>query len=183
MNHTMKSFLVSFLTVVLICLSMTACTTPSTSNLVVALNAIADSSSVSVVIINGLAISGTVSPAVVAEVSAYAQGISGAVTTSITELNSADSNPQKIVAISTAFAAVAAPAFGPSTSPQIVAVINAVGSAVKLFLSQLNGPSLKTAATLAPHTKIVLEKGDKATLKKIQAKVAATKAKAIALKK
>jgi hypothetical protein len=173
----------SIVSVLLVCtLLMVGCTPPNTSQLVTALNAVADASSVAVVVTESLVALGKVSPQVAAQVSTYATGVNGAVTTSIAELNSTDPNPVKITKITAAFAAVATPAFG-TQAPAITAAINAVATAVEIFLGQLNSSTTVKLAKVAPKVAptSLMVKGDKDLLKKIQAKVAETNAKAAKL--
>jgi hypothetical protein len=175
----------SIVSVFLVCtLLLVGCTPPNTSQLVTALNAVADASSVAVVVTGSLASLGKLSPDVASQVATYSQGVNGAVTVSIAELSSLDSNPVKITKISTAFAAVATPAFG-DKSPQVGAAIQAVSAAINIFLNQLHSAGVLKLAVAAPHAKPMdlLKKGDKATLKKTQAKCLETNAKAELLKK
>ena len=178
----MKSILSVFMTMVLLVGSVltTGCNT-QTSDLVTALNAVSDAASVSVVVTSSLVALGKVDPAVADQVSQYAQGVGGAVNTSIAELNSADTNPQKIAAITAAFAKVATPAFG-TNATQISAAIDAVQAAVKVFLSHLNSAGVLKLANAAPTAPIKLAPGDKAMMKQMQKKTADTIAKAAALK-
>jgi hypothetical protein len=175
----------SIVSVLLVCvLLLVGCTPPNTSQLVTALNAVADASSVAVVVTGSLVAVGKVSPDVAAQVANYSQGVNGAVTVSIAELNSADTNPVKISKISAAFAAVAAPAFG-DKSPQVAAAIQAVSAAINIFLNQLHSSGVLKLAAAAPHAKPMdlLKKGDKAALKKTAAKCVETNAQAELLKK
>jgi hypothetical protein len=177
----MKSIVSVFLVCVLL---LVGCTPPNTSQLVTALNAVADASSVAVVVTQSLVALNKVSPDVANEVATYSQGVSTAVTTSVAELNSSDSNPVKISKITAAFAAVSAPAFG-TQAPAVTAAIQAVSTAINIFLNQLQSSGVLKAAAVAPGVKPVdlLKKGDKATLKKAVAKCAETSAKAELLKK
>jgi nitrate/nitrite-specific signal transduction histidine kinase len=175
----MKKIIVS---VLLVCsLLMVGCT-PNTSNLVTALNAVADASSVAVVVTQALVALGKVSPDVGNQVGVYSTAVDQAVTTSIAELNSTDINSVKIADITAAFAKVVTPAFG-TQAPEITAVVNAVVAAVDIFLNQLNSTGVLTAAKVAPKVApaSLLAKGDKTMLKKIQTKVAETNALAAKL--
>ena len=163
----MKSILAIFMAFVLT-FSLVGC--GSTSQLITALNAVADSSSVAVVLTSALAAAGKLDPAVATQVANYAQGVTTAVQQSITELNSVDTNPIKITKITADFAAVAAPAFGPGTAPQVQAAIQAVSAAVQIFLRQLNTPATLTLAKLSPVKAVKLSMGDKAALKSINKK-------------
>lgn len=176
----MKSILAVFMACVM-CLASVGCGTP-TSNLITALNAVSDAASVAVVVTQALVATGQVDQATANLVSTYATSVSNAVNTSTTELNSKDTNAQKIAVITAAFAAVAAPAFG-ANAPAVLAAINAVTAAINIFISQLNSSTVVTAAKAAPHAPIVLNSADKAMLKKIKAKTAQTLAAAVALKK
>jgi hypothetical protein len=179
----MKKLLSLFLALVL-CLVSVGCST-QTSDLVTALNAVSDASSVAVVVTSSLVAMGKLDPAVGDQVSQYATAVGGAVTTSIAELNSSDPNPQKITVISAAFAKVAAPAIGSAAganAQQVSAAIDAVSAAVKIFLGRLNSSGTLKLANAAPTAKIKLEPGDKALMKQIQKKNAETMAKAAALK-
>lgn len=174
----------SFVSVLLVCmLLLVGCTPPNTSQLVTALNAVADASSVAVVVTQSLVALGKVSPDVAAQVATYSTGVNQAVTTSVAELNSTDTNPIKITKISAAFAAVAAPAFG-SQSPAISAAVSAISVAIELFLNQLNSAGVLKMAARAPNVApaSLMLKGDKDLLKKIQEKVAETNAMAAKLK-
>ena len=166
----MKSILAVFMALVLT-FSLVGC--GSTSQLVTALNAVADASSVAVVLTETLAGTGKIDPAVATQVANYAQGVTTAVQESIAELSSADTNPVKITKITADFAAVAAPAFGPGTSPQIQAAIQAVSAAVQLFLNQLHQPTVLTLAKVSPVKAVKLSVGDKSALKSINKKAAA----------
>ena len=165
-------------------LLLVGCTPPSTSQLSTALNAVADASSVAVVVTQSLVAIGKVSPEVANQVAVYSQSVNNAVTTSVAELNSTDTNPVKISKISAAFAAIAAPAFG-TQAPAVTAVIQAVSAAVNIFLNQLHSSSVVKLAAAAPHAKpmSLLKKEDKTVLKKAVAKCAETNAKAELLKK
>lgn len=169
---TMKKLTTLLLTVVL-CISMVGC---STSNLVTALNAVSDASSVAVVVTSSLVALGKVSPDVAAQVSTYAQGVSKAVTVANAELNSSDTNPVKITVITAAFAQVATPAF--SNAPEVSAAISAVSVAVQIFLNQLTSSGVLTLARTSPDVKIKMSVGDKLTLHKMMGKVAKTDAAA-----
>lgn len=169
----MKSILSTFMVGLLLMMSLTSCST-KTSDLVSALNTVADSASVAVVVTSSLVALGKIDPEIGEQVSAYAQGVGTAVNVSIAELNSTTStNPQKIAAISAAFAKVATPAFG-TKAPQISATIDTVSAAIKIFISRLNSNGLLKAANAAPTAEIKLEGGDKALLKEIQKKTAKT---------
>lgn len=175
----MKSVLALFMAAVMVV--TTGCKPPQTSDLITALSTVSDASSVAVVVTQSLVLVGKVDQSVADQVSEYASGISTAVQTSITELNSTNTNPQKIAAITAAFAKVATPAFG-ENAVQVNAAIVAVSAAVKIFLNQLNNAGFLKAANAAPTAKIKLESGDKAALKAIEKKVADTKLKAAKLK-
>jgi hypothetical protein len=177
-----KSIVACFLATVLT-LGSVACTPPTVSTLVTTLSAVSDAASVAVVVAGTLTATGTLSPEEAGLVSTYATAVSTATTKSITELNSTDTNVVKVTVITEAFAVVAAPAFGPNVSPQIIAVTNAIGTAVQLFLNQLHASGALKMARLAPHAVIKLEKGDKAKLKAIMVKATETSAKAKLLKK
>lgn len=171
----------SIVSVLLVCtLLMVGCTPPNTSQLVTALNAVSDAASVAVVVTSGLVAFGQVDPAVGDQVATYATGVTQAVSTSIAELNSADTNPVKIDVITAAFAKVAAPAIG--NVPQVNAVIDAVSAAVKNFLNNLTSTGNLKLAKAAPNVKIVLANGDKAKLQKISQKIVETQAAASQLK-
>jgi hypothetical protein len=173
----------SIVSVLLVCtLILAGCGTSTPSNLVTALNAIGDAASVAVVVTEALVATGSVSPDVAAKVSVYATGVSGAVTTSIAELNSTDTNPVKIANITAAFAKVAVPAFG-SNAPAVSAAISAVQAALDIFLQQLNSPVVAAAAKAAPTASpmLVLNRADKSLLKKIGIKAEATKVAAATL--
>jgi len=175
----MKSLVSCFLVCVLL---LTGCGTITPSTLVTALNAVADAANVAVVVTSGLVATGTVSQAVATQVQTYATGVDGAVTTSIAELNSTDTNPVKIANITAAFAKVATPEFG-TNAPAVSAVISAVTAALDIFLQQLNSTAVTSLAkanpTVAPT--LLMSRGDKSMLKKIQAKVAETNALAAKL--
>lgn len=179
--NMMKSIVSVFLVFTLL---LVGCTPPNTSQLITALNAVADASSVAVVVTQSLVALGKVDQATADKVATYATAVDGAVTTSIAELNSTDTNAIKISKVSAAFAAVAAPAFG-TQAPAITAAIAAVEAAVNIFLNQLNSSGVLTAAKVAPNVKptSLMVKGDKVLLKKVQAKVAETNALAAKLKK
>jgi hypothetical protein len=175
----------TIVSIFLVCtLLLVGCTPPNTSQLVTALNAVSDASSVAVVVTQSLVALGKVSPDVANEVAVYSQGVSGAVTTSVAELSSADPNPVKISKITAAFAAVAAPAFG-TNAPAVSAAIQAVSTAINIFLNQLSSAGVLKMAAAAPGVKpmSLLGKGDKAMLKKAVAKCSETSAKAELLKK
>lgn len=176
----MKSILAVFMASVMALASVGCGTT--TSNLITALNAVSDAASVAVVVTQALVATGAVSQADANLVSTYATGVATAVNTSTTELNSKDSNAEKIAVITTAFAEVAAPALGPN-SATIEAAIQAVVSTISIFIAQLNSSTVVTAAKLVPHAPIVLNSADKAMIKKIKAKTALTLAAAVSLKK
>jgi hypothetical protein len=176
----MKSTLAVLMALIL-CLTSVGCGSGTTSGLITALNVVSDAANVAVVLTSSLAAAGKVDPAVAAEVSAYATGIGTAVNTAVSELKSSDPNPQKILIITTAFANVAVPAFGPN-APEISAVIAAVSAAVQLLLSQLNSAGLTALARTAPTATPSLTRADKSALKAIQKQTAETLAKAAALK-
>lgn len=163
-------------------LLLVGCGTTTPSTLITALNAVGDAASVAVVVTQALVATGTVSPSVAAQVSTYATGVSNAVTTSITELNSTDINTVKIANITAAFAQVVVPVFG-TNAPAVQAAISAVQVAVDIFLQQLNSTAVVSAAkanpTVAPT--LVLTRTDKSLLKKIETKAEATKVAAAAL--
>jgi len=169
----MKSLVSCFLVCVLL---LTGCGTTTPSNLVTALNAVGDAASVAVVVTQALVATGAVSPDVAAQVSTYATGVSGAVTTSIAELNSTDTNPVKIANITAAFAKVVAPAFG-TNAPAVQAAITAVQTAIDIFLQQLGSQTATMAAAKAPTVSpmLALSRADKSLLKKIETKAEATK--------
>lgn len=178
----LKSIVSVLLVSVLLLAGCGGTVTPST--LVTALNAVADAANVAVVVTSTLVATGKVDQSVADQVQLYATGVDGAVTASIAELNSTDTNPVKIANITAAFAKVAAPAFG-ANAPAVTAAIRAVTATINIFLQQLSSPSVMKAAMAAPKVAptIVLSKGDKSMLKKIQTKVAATNALAATLKK
>lgn len=154
-------------------LLLVGCTPPTTSNLITALNAVSDASSVAVVVTSSLVALGKLDPAVAAQVSMYSTGVSQAVNVSVAELNGPDSNPTKIATITAAFAKVAAPAFG-SNAPEVSAAIDAVSAAIKIFVNQLTSSGLLKLAKAAPTAKITLTSGDKTVLKQITKKTAQT---------
>jgi len=164
-------------------LASVGCGTPA-SNLVVALNAVSDAASVAVVVTQALVATGKLDQATANLVSTYATSVATAVNTSTTELDSKDTNAEKIAVITSAFAQVAAPAFG-SNAPTVLAAIQAVTAAINIFISQLNSSSVTSLAKLAPHVspKMAMGRADKAMLKKIKTKTAQTLAAAVALKK
>ncbi|MGA7409266.1 MAG: hypothetical protein WBW33_02210 [Bryobacteraceae bacterium] len=164
-----------------LCLASVGCWSGTTSGLITALNVVSDAANVAVVLTSSLAAAGKVDPAVAAEVSAYATGIGTAVNTAVSELDSSDPNPQKILVITTAFANVTVPAFGPN-APEVSAVINAVSAAVQVLLSQLNSTGLTAMARTAPTATVSLTWPDKSALKAIKKKTAETLVKAAALK-
>lgn len=173
----------SIISVLLVCvLLLVGCTPPNTSQLVTALNAVAEASSVAVVVTQSLVGLGKVDQDTANLVAVYAQGVDKAVATSIVELNSADTNAIKISKITAAFALVATPAFG-ANAPQIAAAVQAVSAAINIFLGQLNSSGMLKMAAAAPNVKpaSLLSKGDKAMLKKTQSKVAETDALAAKL--
>lgn len=176
----MKSTLAVLMALVL-CLASVGCGSGTTSGLITALTVVSDAANVAVVLTSSLAAAGKVDPAVAAEVSAYATGIGTAVNTAVSELNSSDPNPQKILVITTAFANVAVPAFG-ANAPEVSAVIKAVSVAVQLLLSQLNSAGVTALARTAPTATVHLTGPDKSALKAIKKKTAETLAKAAALK-
>ena len=178
--ENLKSTLAVLMALVL-CLASVGCGLGTTSGLITALNVVSDAANVAVVLTSSLAAAGKVDPAVAAEVSAYATGIGTAVNTAVSELNSSDPNPQKILVITTAFANVAVPALGVN-APEVSAVIKAVSVAVQLFLSQLNSAGVTALARTAPAAAIRLTGADKSALKAIHKKTAETLAKAAALK-
>lgn len=165
----------------ILCLASVGCGPGTTSGLITALNVVSDAANVAVVLTSSLAAAGKVDPAVAAEVSAYATGIGTAVNTAVSELNSSDPNPQKILVITTAFANVTVPAFGPN-APEVGAAIAAVSAAVQVLLSQLNSTGLTAMARIAPAATLSLTGPDKSALKTIKKKTAETLAKAAALK-
>lgn len=169
----MKSVLSVFLCAVLMFVTV-ACEAPKTSEVIVALNAVADATSVSVVVASSLVAMGKVDPEVAEQVRAYSESVGVAVRTSITELNGNATNPEKIAAITTAFAKVATPALG-EQSPQVAAAIDAVSAAIKVFLNRLNNSGVLRAAASAPKAKIKLSSSDKALIKNIEKKMAETK--------
>lgn len=178
-----KSMLAVFMAAVM-CFTTVGCgNAPTPSQLVTALNTVADAASVAVVVTQSLVATGKVDAEIGVQVSVYAQGIGTAVNTSIAELNGPAPNPQKIQAIVAAFAKVATPAFG-EKAPQVNAAIEAVSAAVKIFLNNLQSSGVLKAAKDHPNASpnIVLSKSDKATLKLTQSKIADTLAKAAALK-
>jgi len=167
----------SIVSVLLVCtLLLVGCGTSTPSNLITALNAVGDAASVVVVVTQALVATGTVSPDVAAQVSTYAIGVSGAVSTSIAELNSTDTNSVKIANITAAFAKVVTPAFG-SNAPAVTAAINAVQAAIDIFLQQLGSQTVTMAAAKAPTVSpmLALSRADKSLLKKIETKAEATK--------
>lgn len=165
--------IVSVFMATILCLASVACTPAQTSSLVTALNTVSDAASVAVVITSSLVAVGKVDPSIGNQVSVYASGIGGAVNVSVTELNSNDTNPQKIAAITAAFTKVAVPVMGPN-GQQISAAIDAVSATVKIFLSHLNSAGVLKVAKNAPTAKIVLSSSDKSMLKKIEQKTAKT---------
>jgi len=176
----MKSVLAVIMATVMM-FTTVGCGTPKTSDLVTALTAVSDASSVAVIVTQSLVVLGRIDQGTADQVSDYSSGIGTAVQASIAELNGTNTNPQKIAAITAAFAKVASPAFG-ENAPQVKAAIEAVSAAVKIFLNQLNNAGLLRAANAAPNAPIKLESGDKAALKAIQKKVADTNLKAAKLK-
>jgi len=157
-----------FLAVMLSMLMLVGCSNQA-SNLILTLSAIQDASSVAVIVVNGMVAAGKIDPLTATTVNTYAKLVSGAVTVSITELGTTDTNTRKITVITQAFASLTAPHFGPNVSAQVQAIVQAIGTSIQLFLSQLGGtPSLM--AKLTPHAEIKLTSGDKALLKQIQVK-------------
>jgi len=177
----MKSILAMFMAAVL-CLTTIGCGGSTTSNLVTALNAVADAASVAVVVTQGLVSTGTVSQADATLVATYSTAISTAASQSITELGTTDTNVVKIGKITADFAAVVAPNVpgGAAIAPLILAIT----SAVQIFMSQLNSAPVVAAAKAAPHAPVslVLSGADKTLLKKTQATAASTVLKANVLK-
>ena len=169
--ENMKSTLAVLMAFIL-CLASVGCGTGTTSTLITALNVVSDAANVAVVITSSLAAAGEVDPVVAAAVSAYATGIGTAVNT-VAELNSSDPNPQKILVITTAFANVAVPAFGPDAL-LVGAAIKAVSAAVQVLLSQLNSAGVTALARTAPRATISLTGRDKSALKAIKKKTAET---------
>jgi hypothetical protein len=165
----------------MLCLASVGCGSGTASGLVTALGVVSDAASVAVVLTTSLAAAGRIDPAVAAEVSAYATGIGTAVNTAVSELDSSDPNPQKIVVITAAFANVAVPAFGPNAA-EAAAAIKAVSAAVELLLSRLNSTGVTALARSAPTATLSLTGADKSALKAIRKKTAETLAKAAALK-
>ena len=175
----MKSMLAVFMAAVM-CLTSIGCGTPA-SNLIVALNAVSDAASVAVVVTQALVVTGKVDQETADLVSTYSASVGTAVNTTMVELNSTDTNAQKIEKITAAFAQVAVPAMG-KNSTAILAAINAVTAAINIFISHLNGAPVVAAAKLSPHAAIVLNSSDKTLLKKIKTKNAETLAAAASLK-
>lgn len=177
----MRNAITSILLVTALFATTIGCTT-TTSTIVTALNAVSDAASVAVVVTSSLAAVGKVDPAVAAQVSDYAAGVTTAVQASIAELKTTDANPQKILVISSDFAKVAVPAFAGTNSAPILAVIDAVQTAVKNFLSQLNSNGVLTVAKAMPTKTVKLTSGDKTMLKEIDKKSTVTKNLALKLK-
>jgi hypothetical protein len=175
---SVQAILATFMAGIL-ALTTVGCT--PTSNLVTTLNAVADAASVAVVVAQGLAAAGKISPADAALIATYASGVSTAVTESITELSSSDTNPIKITKISGFFAAVAVPAIpgGSALAPYITAIVQVVTQ----FIGQLNSSTVLTAAKVAPKAPLKLTMGDKMALHKTKKKADATIAVAAKLKK
>ena len=155
-----------------------------TSTLITSLNAVAEASSVAVVVVAGLQAAGKVSDADAALVTTLSVQVGTASNKSIAELNSADSNPQKITVISALFANIVIPQFNTGLSAATVnGIVQAVAGAIQVFLGQLHGNAVLTAAHAYPTEPIKLSRGDKNTIKAIQKKIAETNAAAVQVRK
>lgn len=174
-----KILAAAFVSVVM--LFSTSCGTSST--LVTLLNAVADSASVATIVTQSLVATGKVSQADATKVTTYAIAVSTAVNQSITELSSPDSNSVKITDISRYFATVLAPTFPNDSS--LVSVVQSVVVAITQFISQLNSPSVTSAATRYPTTvslNMTLTHADRSLLGKTKKTTASTIALATKIK-
>jgi hypothetical protein len=117
-------------------------------------------------------------PSLAPIVAPYLSAVSSAVDYAITELDSSDPPAQKAAKIAQQFAAIAAPILPPGTASTIVSAIEAVASAVNVFLGSI-GSTSKTAVAL--HTSdskaLSLSRADRDMLPKIRAANAANRAK------
>lgn len=168
----MKSIIAVLMTLAL-CIFTVGCST--TSTLVTTLDAVSDAASVAVVVTQGLVATGSVDQTTANEVASYCTAVSTAVNESITELNSTDTNAVKIDLIVADFTQVATPAFG-SDASQVSAAISAVSSAIQLFLNELHSTNVLLAAQTHPTAplSLAMNRADRSTLKRIQAKTART---------
>lgn len=162
-----KSFNSFFAVLLVLVMSFSSISCSSTSNLVITLSAISDACSAGLVVIQALEAAGKIDPVAANLAVQYVSIVSVAAEKSVTELDSSDTNAQKIQVIVDAFAAVATPAFGSGVSTTIVSIVNSVASAVQIFLQQLQSPAVTLAAkSAAPVSVTKLSHADKTLLKK-----------------
>jgi hypothetical protein len=110
---------------------------------------------------------------------AYTGAVSTAASQSAAELLTKDSIAVMDTKIIGYFDGIAVPALGPTVGPEVVALVNAITSAVQLFLSQINSPTaVKLAHSVEGSKPLSLSMGDRHALGALQKKLTAISEKA-----
>jgi hypothetical protein len=144
------------------------------TSLITDLQAVGDAASVAVVTAEALQVAGVIPASVAQTVISAGQATAAAVTQSVTELGSTDSNPMKISRIILYFTAV--PINTAGMPPAAAALIGAISAAVQVLLTDLGNAQVVSAAKAAPQVSPItlLTNGDKIALKAINTKAMAT---------
>jgi hypothetical protein len=157
-------------------LILSAC---STSQLSTDLTIVSDACSAATIAIPVLEASGVLPTGIGNIILAYTGAVSTAASQSAAELLTKDSIAVMDTKIIGYFDGIAVPALGPTVGPEVVALVNAITSAVQLFLSQINSPAaVKFAHSVEGSKPLSLSMGDRHALGALQKKLTATSIKA-----
>jgi len=174
MKNTITIFLLSLIFVAVLILS--AC---STSQLSTDLTVLSDACTAATVAVPIVEASGILPSGIGNIILAYTGAVSTAASQSAAELLTKDPVSVMDTKIIGYFADVAVPALGPTVGPEVQALVNAIASAVQLFLSQINSPTaVKLAHSVEGSKPLSLSMGDRHALGGLQKKLAATSIKA-----
>jgi hypothetical protein len=167
-------------TVLIAALILCAC---SVSQLSVSLAVVSDATEAATLAVPILESTGVLPTGIGNIIIAYAQSVSTAASQSSAELLTSDSAAVKAEKITGFFANVAVPALGSTVGPEVQAIVQAISSAVNLFLSQFNSPSAKLAIKTGVADKYKMSSGDRHAIGGLQKKFAATAVKCQSLMK
>jgi hypothetical protein len=157
-------------------LILSAC---STSQLSTDLTIVSDACSAATIAVPVLEASGVLPTGIGNIILAYTGAVSTAASQSAAELLTKDPVSVMDTKIIGYFADVAVPALGPTVGSEVQALVNAIASAVQLFLSQINSPAaVKLAHSVEGSKPLNLSTGDRHALGSLQKKLAATSIKA-----
>jgi hypothetical protein len=126
------------------CMFVTSCTPQQTA--VTALEAVSLAATTAIPTIIALEAVGKVDPATAAVALQYAKAVSTASSLAATELNSSDTNAVKVSVVIADFEPVVAPSLGANVAPEVFAAVQAISSAIQLFITNLKSGQLVTAA-------------------------------------